>query len=43
MVLGLVSLSCAVLMAAPSVQLPMRVAAGPIFGGCLLAMVWGRR
>jgi len=40
---ALVSLSFALLIAAPAVQLPLRVAAAPLFGGCLVALFRWRR
>jgi ubiquinone biosynthesis protein len=41
--IALVSLSFALIIAAPAVQFPMRVAAAPLFGGCLVALIWWRR
>jgi ubiquinone biosynthesis protein len=41
--IALVSLSFALIIAAPAVQFPVRVAAAPLFGGCLVALFWWRR
>ena len=40
---ALVSLSFALLVAGPSVQFPLRLAAAPLFGGCLVAVFGWRR
>jgi predicted unusual protein kinase regulating ubiquinone biosynthesis (AarF/ABC1/UbiB family) len=40
---ALVSLSFALLIAAPTVQSPVRLAAAPLFAGCLFALFWWRR
>lgn len=41
--LALVSLSFALLIAHPAVQSPVRLAAAPLFGGCLVALFWWLR
>lgn len=40
---ALVSLSFALLIAGPAVQFPLRLAAAPLFGSCLIALFWRRR
>jgi ubiquinone biosynthesis protein len=40
---AIASLPCVLLMVSPAIQLPLRVAAGVVFGGCMLRAFWGGR